>query len=246
MDPEVAREKNREARIQLADAYQICTKLDLNEGVCNHLSMIAPAADGNGKVMLLIPYGLRWCEVTPDNLVGLNDDNKVVEGKGDPEPVATNIHRGVHLSRDDITAVFHVHSPYATALGCLEDFHLQPCHQHAIRYHGRLAYDTEYTGFANSMDEGLRLGKVLGKKDVLLMCNHGALVVAPNVALAFDDLYYLERAAMFQILAMSTGKKLRLFPEAVCEDMTKGFFPNLTYYADIHFNALRRTMLPQK
>ena len=54
---------NRKARIELAAAYRGLEKLNLNEGVCNHLTLMAPAAEGNGEVMLVIPYGLHWSEV---------------------------------------------------------------------------------------------------------------------------------------------------------------------------------------
>ena len=57
-------EANRRARIELAAAYRGLEKLNLNEGVCNHLSLVAPAANGNGEVMLVIPYGLHWSEVS--------------------------------------------------------------------------------------------------------------------------------------------------------------------------------------
>lgn len=38
-----------------------------------------------------------------------------------------------------------------------------------------------------------------GEKDVLLLANHGVLTVASTVSAAFDNLYYLERAAMVQV-----------------------------------------------
>ena len=56
-------------------------------------------------------------QVTASNLIGLNDDNEVVEGSGEPELSAATIHRGVHQSRPDARAVFHLHMPYSTALG---------------------------------------------------------------------------------------------------------------------------------
>jgi ribulose-5-phosphate 4-epimerase/fuculose-1-phosphate aldolase len=41
------------------------------------------------------------------------------------------------------------------------------------------------------------------------MKNHGVMVVGASIAEAWDDLYYLERAAEAQRLAMSTGRKLK-------------------------------------
>ena len=60
---EDAKRENWRRRVDLAACYRGFEKFGLHEGVCNHLSMMAPAADGRGQVMLLIPYGLHWSEV---------------------------------------------------------------------------------------------------------------------------------------------------------------------------------------
>lgn len=53
----------RAARLELAAAYRGLDQLDLNEGVCNHLTVMAPRADGKGQTMLVASYGLHWSEV---------------------------------------------------------------------------------------------------------------------------------------------------------------------------------------
>ena len=68
---------NRKARIELTAAYRGLEKLNLNEGVCNHLSLMAPAANGNGEVMLVIPYGLHWSEVRNNLYTWVQMDVKV-------------------------------------------------------------------------------------------------------------------------------------------------------------------------
>jgi len=59
---EAARLENWRRRVDLAASYRIFERLNLHEGVCNHLSMMAPAASGEGQVMLIVPYGLHWSE----------------------------------------------------------------------------------------------------------------------------------------------------------------------------------------
>jgi len=44
------------ARCELAAAYQLCDKLGFNEGVCNHLTCVAP---GREDAFLCAPYGWR-------------------------------------------------------------------------------------------------------------------------------------------------------------------------------------------
>ena len=77
-------------------------------------------------------------------------------------------------------------------------------------------YDRAYSGMALAPSEGARVAGLLdGGKTVLFMGNHGVIVVAPTVARAFDELYYLEKAAQLQVLALSTGRALAVVPEPV-------------------------------
>jgi ribulose-5-phosphate 4-epimerase/fuculose-1-phosphate aldolase len=89
------------------------------------------------------------------------------------------------------------------------------CSQNAVRFFGRVAYDIQYNGLALDDAEGDRLCAVLGKADVLFMANHGVMVCGDTIANVLDDLYYLERAAMVQVLAQSTGQTLRLIPDDI-------------------------------
>ena len=72
-------------------------------------------------------------------------------------------------------------------------------HQNSCLFYNRISYDRDYSGLSTDDEEGMRIAKQLGDKSVLFMCNHGILVVAPNAARAFDDVYYLERASMTQV-----------------------------------------------
>jgi len=65
---EEARLENWRRRVDLAASYRIFERLNLHEGVCNHLSMMAPAASGEGQVMLIMPYGWHWSEVRHSSL----------------------------------------------------------------------------------------------------------------------------------------------------------------------------------
>jgi ribulose-5-phosphate 4-epimerase/fuculose-1-phosphate aldolase len=93
---------------------------------------------------------------------------------------------------------------------------------------------------ALSAAEGERVAALLAAdKSVLMMGNHGVLVVGTSIAAAFDDLYYLERAAKVQLLALATGLTPALIPEAVA---AKTCMQWLTYpdgYSRKHFDALR-------
>ena len=66
-------------------------------------------------------------------------------------------------------------------------------------------------------EEGDRMCRAMGDKDILFLRNHGIIVAGPTVAQAYDDLYYLERTAMVQVLAMQTGRPLHNIDAALAE-----------------------------
>ena len=75
-----------------------------------------------------------------------------------------------------------------------------------------------------------------------MMASHGVLVTGPDVASAFTDLFYLERAATFQVLARSTGARLRTIAEPVREKARAQFVIDRPLLAERHFAALRRIL----
>lgn len=97
--------------------------MGLNEGVCNHLTVLLPSSRDR---FLLIAYGLLWSEVTAGNLLTVQATTegrcKVLIGTGLPETTAFWIHSRIHLARPQAAAVvFHTHSVWTTPLCCLDD-----------------------------------------------------------------------------------------------------------------------------
>ena len=76
--------------------------------------------------------------------------------------------------------------------------------------------------------------------DVLFLAHHGITVGGPSIALAFDDLYYLERACKQQVLAMSTGRPLEIMPDDQVRETARQYMQLLEFQADKHFAALMR------
>ena len=87
---------------------------------------------------------------------------------------------------------------------------------------------------------------VLGDKSVLILGNHGALVIGATLPEAFERLYFLERAAQAQILAMSTGRRLRKIPDGVIAATLEQFKRTSTVggrgRSELHFAALKRLL----
>ena len=112
------------------------------------------------------------------------------------------------------------------------------------RFFGRVAYDNDYDGVALSDTVGERMASILGDADVLFLGNHGVITAAPTVAQAFDDLYFVERAAQTQILAMSTGRPLaRLSNELIEQVAAQTRYERFELgYIERHFAAQKRLL----
>ena len=233
-----------ELRIDLAAALRWAVRLGLHEGVDNHFSIAVPDAEGvvSGERFLINPIGWHWSEITASSLVLCDGAGQVLEGEGEVEDTAFFIHSRIHLKVPGAAVALHTHMPHATALTCLEGGRLEMSEQNALMFDGRIAYDDDYDGLALSTDEGDRLAARIGDKSLLFMASHGILVTGPSMADAFNDLYYLERAATFQVLARGTGGTLRQISRAIRERAKAQFAVERAKVAERHFAALRRIL----
>jgi ribulose-5-phosphate 4-epimerase/fuculose-1-phosphate aldolase len=135
--------------------------------------------------------------------------------------------------------------PFATSITMIENGRLEMAHQTAARFFGRTAYEEEFGGFALDESEGERIagqGKNRGDADIVFLANHGVMVGGPSVAVAFDDLYFLERACRQQVYAMSTGRPLKIIPDKECRHTARQWMQVLEFQATEHFKALKRTI----
>ena len=231
-------------RIDLAASLRWAARLGLNEGVDNHFSMAVADEDGNvrGDRFLINPVGWHWSEITASSLVPCDADGTVLEGENEVEDTAFYIHSRVHLGCPSATVAMHTHQPHATALTLLEGGRLEMCEQNALMFDERIAYDDEYEGLALDAGEGDRLASKMGNRSLLLMASHGVLAVGPSVAECFNDLYYLERAAQFQVLARATGRNLRTISQEVRDRVRQQMGAERVSVAQRHFTALRRML----
>jgi len=228
----------RRLRDDLALALRAAAHHGLAEGVCNHFSVELP--DRSGR-FLLNPRGLLWSEVTGDDIVMVDGDGQRLAGKHAVEPTAMFIHAAIHRLGGK-ACVLHTHMPYATALTLTADRCLDTTlSQNAMRFHGRVAVDAHYNGLALDAAEGERIAKAMGQADFAFLGNHGTVVCGERIAWAYDDLYYLERACMAQVLAQSTGRPLLPVEASIAarvRDQTVGE----RLQSELFFEALRRTL----
>ena len=225
-------------REDLALALRAAAHHGFAEGVCNHFSVELP--DGSGR-FLLNPRGLLWKEVRGGDIVMVDGQGARLAGAHEVEPTAMFIHAAIHRLCAK-ACVLHTHMPYATALTLTQGRALDTTlSQNAMRFHGRIGVDAHYNGLALDDSEGERIARGMDGADVAFLGNHGVIVCGARIDYAYDDLYYLERACMVEVLAASTGRPLVPVDAALAArvaDQTNGE----RLQSELFFESLRRTL----
>jgi ribulose-5-phosphate 4-epimerase/fuculose-1-phosphate aldolase len=227
-----------QARIDLAACFQMAARLGLEEGICNHFSAVVP---GSPDLFLVNPDGYSFAEITASRLLVCDFDGRVVAGHGKPEATAFYIHARLHMRRPNAVAAFHTHMPNATALSMVEGQPLVWAGQSALTFYGRTAVDDAYNGLALDAAEGDRIAAAMGDADVVFLKNHGVMVTGASIADAWDDLYYLERAAEVQVKAMSTGRPLLPVAHEVAQAAAAGMVDGGNR-ARMHLESVKRML----
>lgn len=226
-------------RVDLAAAFRLVARFDWHESVGNHFSA---AVSADGRRFLMNPRWRHFGDLRASDLMLLHADDTAVMSRPDaPDPSAWTIHGAVHRRHPGIRVMLHCHPPYATVLAGLKDPTLKPIEQNTARFHGKLKVDLRFGGIANDTDEGRRLAAAFGDTDVVLMGNHGVTATGTTVAEAFEELYFIERAAKIMVRAYSTGQPLNVMSDELAQKTADGWLP----YKDqafAHFDYLKRQL----
>ena len=225
------------ARVDLAAAFRWFARLNMHESVANHLSV---AVSADGAKFLINPRGRHFSRICAGDLLLLdaNDPDSLARADA-PDPTAWHLHARLHARLPQARCVLHLHPKYATALACLEDPTLYPIDMNTMRFFGRVALDAEFSGMALADSEGDRAADLLTEgKSVLLMANHGVLVIGPSAAAAFDELYYFERAAETLLTCYATGRALRIMPDDIAR-LTERQWRDYEGFAEAHLDNIK-------
>lgn len=200
-----------EAKVQLAAAHRLAVLHELEEGIDNHFTVTVP---GREDRYLILPFGLHWSEAKASDMIVFDESGRTLEGNGVVELSAQCIHAPIHRICGT-RVVLHTHQHWALALNMLKDNRLLPASQTAAFFHGLIAYDDDYRGTADTLEEGERLARVIGGKQILFMKNHGVIAIGDTIAQAYKRLYMLERVCRAQLTALSTGRPIETLADDV-------------------------------
>ena len=223
-------------RVALAASFRWAARLNLHEAVANHFSL---AVNAEGSRFLMNRNQVHFSRVRASRLLLLDANQPdAMSGPNAPDPTAWGLHASIHRRCESARCVMHVHSKYATVLASLRNSTLPPIDQNSAMFFNRHIVDESFGGLAFE-SEGERCAKLLNDSSVkvMVMGNHGLLVIGDSVADAFNRMFYFERASETYINALQTGLPLRTLSDEVAEK-TASEIDRYPSQAERHFEEL--------
>jgi len=149
----------------------------------------------NTDYVLITPSGFSKARLDKDNLIIVDLDANLVEGKFRPS-VETPMHTRIHKRRPDLNTVIHTHSPMACAFAAANMS--IPCvsAEQAFYFGGRVPLVRRYSlPGTNQPPELENIVAALKSTNAVLLRKHGAVVVGKTPEEALDTAIVLEDVA---------------------------------------------------
>ena len=165
--------------------------------------------DGNVSVrqedgsILVTPSGLSKVDVTPEDLVVVTLDGRVLEGRHAPSS-ELRMHLRIYQRRPDVDAVVHAHPPAATGFAVAGEAFVAPVLPEVILQLGEVPLVPYATPGSDALADAFE--PFLASHDGFLMANHGATTVAPTLTTALQRMESLEHGARILLAARALGR----------------------------------------
>lgn len=182
-------------RFKISAARRMLYRHGCDSDVAGHVS-----ARADDDTFWITPFEY-FDETTPDHLLRVDLDLRVVEGDWEPSP-AIQFHAAIYHRRPDVASVIHTHSHWVSVMSSLG----RPIGMYNV---ASVIFHDEQALFADDGTqpsvEGERLAAALGDGHVVLMKNHGALVASDSLENATIEAITLEKAARYHIECEAAG-----------------------------------------
>ena len=188
-------------KVKLAKAHRVLAMNGHDDWLYGHVSFRVP-----GTNTFWIKSSLQSLDsVTADELLLLDVDCNIIGGsKAGKKHIEAFIHAEVYRARPDVNAVIHTHPPNATALAS-RGYMIESLSNDAVMFINDQALYTKTSALITNADMAADLAKVLGKNRLLLIRNHGIVMVGDSIEQAVVAAVFLEKAAEFQVKCLQIG-----------------------------------------
>lgn len=194
----------------------------LTRGTVGYISV----RDPQSGLICSTPSSVPYREIRPEDVIVSDVDGNIVEGKGRVSS-EWNVQRDVYKSRDDIHALVHTHSRFATSISALR----MDLPAASFTVCGSGAGVVKCTGYHTFYSQDLAddiLDKMQGSRAVL-MGNHGLLAAGVTLKEAYNLALEMEFCAEVFWRAKCIGEPVILTPQEVEEEIRE-----MNYYAHVN------------
>ena len=210
-------EQERQHRKErLASVFRVFSKFGFEEGLAGHMTARDPELEDHFWVN---PFGVPFGHIKTSDLLLVDHDGNIVEGRHPLNQAAFAIHSRVHKARPDVVAAAHTHSLYGKSWSSLGRLLDPLTHDSCAFFEDHSLFD-DFTGVVFDTDEGDRIGDALGDNKAVILQNHGLLTVGHSVDEAAWWFITMERTCQSQLLAEAAGKPVPIREEVA--KMTAG------------------------
>lgn len=202
-NPQQAREHGK---IRLAACFRIFALYGFDWGIAGHISYRDPVLPDEFWVN---PLGVHFSRIRASDLVRVDHEGRVTEGRHPINAAAYAIHASIHRARPDVVAAAHSHSRYGTAFASLGK-RLPPITQEACAFYQDHGLFEGYNGIAADLSEGQMISDALGDGKAVICRNHGVFTVGHTVEEATAWFIRAERACEQTLLAWAAGQPVEI------------------------------------
>lgn len=200
------------ARVDLAAAFRLAALNGWDELLFAHLSARVP---GHPNQFLMHPAAILFEEVTASNLHKLDEHCRHVEPSEDlPHKFAFPFHKGIYDAFPQAQCVIHLHTKAVTAVA-MQQQGLIPGNQYAL-WLGPVGYH-DYEGLVSTDEEGQRLARNFGNKQIVLQRGHGFVLWGHSIHEAYMLAFLMIRACEVQMMSLAGGVTPYVPPQPVLD-----------------------------
>lgn len=178
----------------------------LTAGTGGNLSV----ANRRKNLIAVTPSGVDYLEMSSEDVVLVGMEGGLIETSKYKPSSELLFHLALYRRRQDIQAVVHTHSVYATTLASL-GWEIPPFH-YLVAYSGKKVPLASYATFG-SEQLARNVAEAIGDNNAVLMESHGVVTVGATLAKAFEAAEIIEYVAHVYYLAKNLGEPAILSDE---------------------------------
>jgi ribulose-5-phosphate 4-epimerase/fuculose-1-phosphate aldolase len=200
------KEERQHLKRRLAAGFRIFSLNGFDAGIAGHISARDPI---HLDQFWVNPVGVHFSRIKVSDLVLVDHDGNIIEGKHPINAAAFSIHSRIHKARPDVVAAAHSHSRYSTAFASLGK-PLPPITQEACAFYKDHGVLQAYGGIAGELSEGEQIAKALGNYKAVICRNHAHFTVGQSVDEAVFWFMRMERSFEQYFLAKSVSEPVEI------------------------------------